>query len=160
MGKTGAWGATGGRFFAGGRGGEGTKIGNGAGIVAAPAYKRLLAAEPYLRRSIPALIVIFLIVVAATRALSLLALRDDIERDARSMAALAASQIASTLSVELTASPVDADRRALDASAQIGNLERSHVLLVTDERFRVTAAAPRDIGWEGRWLESQIDGGQ
>jgi two-component system, cell cycle sensor histidine kinase PleC len=78
MGKTGAWGATGGRFFAGGRGGEGTKIGNGAGIVAAPAYKRLLAAEPYLRRSIPALIVIFLIVVAATRALSLLALRDDI----------------------------------------------------------------------------------
>ncbi|MFH1793122.1 MAG: ATP-binding protein [Pseudomonadota bacterium] len=160
MGKTGAWGATGGRFFAGGRGGEGTKIGNGAGIVAAPAYKRLLAAEPYLRRSIPALIVIFLIVVAATRALSLLALRDDIERDARSMAALAASQIASTLSVELAASPVDADRRALDASAQIGNLERSHVLLVTDERFRVTAAAPRDIGWEGRWLESQIDGGQ
>ncbi|MCR5858938.1 PAS domain-containing sensor histidine kinase [Mesorhizobium sp. J428] len=159
MGKTGAWGATGGRFFAGGRGGERTKIPD---IIVAPAYKRLLAAEPYLRRSIPALIVIFLIVVAATRALSLLALRDDIERDARSMVALAASEIAATLKAEMAASPDAADlhRRAVDAAAQTGNLAQTHVLLVTDSSFRVTAAAPRDIGWEGRWLESQIGGGQ
>lgn len=159
MGKTGAWGATGGRFFAGGRAGDGAKIPE---IIAAPAYRRLLAAEPYLRRSIPALIVIFLIVVAATRALSLLALRDDIERDARSMVALAASQIAASLKAELAASPdaTDLHRRAVDAAAQTGNLAQTHVLLVTDGSFRVTAAAPRDIGWEGRRLENQIDGGQ
>ncbi len=159
MGKTGAWGATGGRFFAGGRASDGAKIPE---IIAAPAYRRLLAAEPYLRRSIPALIVIFLIVVAATRVLSLLALRDDIERDARSMVALAASQIAASLKAELAASPdaTDLHRRAVDAAAQTGNLAQTHVLLVTDGSFRVTAAAPRDIGWEGRRLENQIGGGQ
>jgi two-component system cell cycle sensor histidine kinase PleC len=160
MGKTDAWGAAGGRIFAGGRGADGTRIQGNAEIIAAPAYRRLLAAEPLLRRSIPALIVIFLIVVAATRMLSLLALRDDIERDARSMVALAAAQVQSMLDAGLASASPDAERRAVDAAAQVGNLAQNHVLLVTDGNFRVVAAAPRDIGWEGRWLESRIDGGQ
>jgi two-component system cell cycle sensor histidine kinase PleC len=160
MGKTGAWGATGGRLFAGGRG-DSTLAGN-AEIIAAPAYKRLLAAEPYLRRSIPALIVIFLVVVAATRLLSLLALRDDIELDARSMVALAAAQVATEIRAGKAAAIDGADvaREAVDLAAQTGNLARNHVLLAADASFRVIAAAPRDIGWEGRALDTMIDGGQ
>ncbi len=53
---------------------------------------RLIAAEPYLRRSIPALIIIFLIVVAAARTMSLLAWRDDVERSARMTLGLGAAQ--------------------------------------------------------------------
>jgi two-component system cell cycle sensor histidine kinase PleC len=160
MGKTGAWGATGGRLFAGGRG-DAALAGN-AEIIAAPAYRRLLAAEPYLRRSIPVLIVIFLVVVAATRLMSLLALRDDIEHDARSMVAMAAAQIEMATRAELaaTADSADAGRKAVDLAAQTGNLARHHVLLAADANFKVTAAAPRDVGWEGRQLDMVIDGGQ
>ena len=161
MGKTDAWGAAGGRLFAGKRGGERAAIKGNAEIIAAPAYRRLLAMEPYLRRSIPALIVIFLIVVAAARALSLLTLRDDIEREASSKVALAATIIASTLRAELAASDAtDAAVRTVEQVAQSGGLSRSHVLVVADRNFRVMAAAPRDVEWQGRWLESQVHGGQ
>ncbi|MCB1452013.1 MAG: hypothetical protein KDJ43_00075, partial [Rhizobiaceae bacterium] len=61
-----------------------------AKIIAAPAYKRLLAAEPLFRRSIPALIIIFLLVIAASRILSLTTLREDIERDGKAMLGLTA----------------------------------------------------------------------
>jgi hypothetical protein len=56
MAKADAWRAPGGWNFAGlrGSGATNTPPGN-ARFIAAPAYKRLLAAEPYLRRSIPAL---------------------------------------------------------------------------------------------------------
>jgi two-component system cell cycle sensor histidine kinase PleC len=160
MGKTGAWGATGGRLLAGGRGDK--PLAGNAESIAAPAYRRLLAAEPYLRRSIPFLIVIFLIVVAATRLLSLLALRDDIEHEARSMVAVAAAQVQLAMRAEQNTSPDDAEaaRRAVDLAAQTGNLARDHVLLAADTNFKVTAAAPRDIGWEGRQLDTAIEGGQ
>jgi two-component system cell cycle sensor histidine kinase PleC len=160
MGKTGAWAATGGRLFAGRRG-DATLAGN-AESIAAPAYRRLLAAEPFLRRSIPVLIVIFLVVVAATRLLSLLALRDDIEHEARSMVALAAAQVQLAMRAEQITSgdAKDAARNAVDLAAQTGNLARNHVLLAADTNFKVTAAAPRDIGWEGRQLDTTIEGGQ
>jgi two-component system cell cycle sensor histidine kinase PleC len=32
--------------------------------------------------------------------------------------------------------------------------------LATDGNFKVSAAAPDDLGWEGRLLESVVDGGQ
>ena len=66
---------------------RGNVVAGNARIIAAPAYRRLLAAEPLLKRSIPILIVIFLIVVASVRFLSLMAWRDDVERDAKAMLA-------------------------------------------------------------------------
>ncbi|MEP6193024.1 MAG: PAS domain-containing sensor histidine kinase, partial [Nitratireductor sp.] len=62
-----------------------------ARIIAAPAYERLIAAEPYLRRSIPTLIIVFLVIVAAARATSLMSWREDIERSARMMLGLGAA---------------------------------------------------------------------
>jgi len=50
-----------------------------ARILAGPAYQKLLEAEPYLRRTIPALILLFLVILAATRILSLMTWRDDPE---------------------------------------------------------------------------------
>jgi two-component system cell cycle sensor histidine kinase PleC len=125
MGNADAWGAAGRRPFAESRD-EQPKIKGNAEALAAPAYKRLLAAEPYLRRSIPTLIVIFLLVVAATRALSLMAQRDDLDRDVRSMLALTAANIRNALTVELANEPevYDKERAAVDAVAQTTGLGR------------------------------------
>lgn len=159
MGKADAWGAAERSSFANRRGGAPAALGGSADAIAAPAYKRLLAAEPYLRRSIPTLIVIFLLVVAATRVMSLLTLRDDIERDAKAMLGLATATMTSTLQIAKEPGPAAA-RLAVDSTAQSGNLGRRHVLLVTDAAFAVSAAAPANAGWEGRRLESLIENGQ
>ncbi|MDP3898794.1 MAG: ATP-binding protein [Mesorhizobium sp.] len=162
MGKADAWGAAGGIYFAGTKPGEVAGLAGNADIIAAPAYKRLLAAEPLLRRSIPALIVIFLLVVAATRLLSLLALRDDVERDAKAMLAIAASHLTSALESKGAAALDSGDRGLgiVDTTAQLGGLARHHVIVLTDGSFRIKTASPRDIGWEGRSLEDVIDAGQ
>ncbi|TIP98301.1 MAG: PAS domain-containing sensor histidine kinase, partial [Mesorhizobium sp.] len=55
---------------------------------------------PLLRRSIPALIIIFLLVIAVLRFLSLMHERDDVERDAKAILSLAAGQLASSISVD------------------------------------------------------------
>ncbi|MEP7456816.1 ATP-binding protein [Phyllobacterium sp. SB3] len=66
-------------------------------LLADPAYGKLLAAEPYLRRAIPPLIIVFLLVLAVVRSMSLLAWRDDTERTARATLAIAASHVASVI---------------------------------------------------------------
>jgi len=133
-----------------------------AEALTAPAYRRLLAAEPYLRRSIPTLIVIFLLVVAATRVLSLMALRDNIDRDARSMLALTAATISNTIVAKTTGDPdqLTVERDALETLTKSAGLGRNQVMLVTDRNFKVTAASPNEYGWEGRLLENLVDGAQ
>jgi len=86
MAKSDAWSATGGSFHArrtAARRARAGLMGN-ARLLAEPAYRRLLAAEPFLRRLIPVLIVVFLAVVALARGLELMDERDAIERQARS----------------------------------------------------------------------------
>src|SRR5690554_1966810 len=100
MAETDALRAPAGRFFV--RGEASGRLAGNARAIAAPAYKRLLAAEPYLRRTIPTLILIFLVVIAASRFMSLVTLRDEVERNANAVLALAAGQLAH--SVELAAS--------------------------------------------------------
>ena len=59
-------------------------------LIAKPAYSRLLKVEPYLRRSVPALIVAFLVVVAAARFMDLLEEHSQIEANAKQATALTA----------------------------------------------------------------------
>lgn len=54
-----------------------------ARLLARPAYQRLLAAEPLLRRLIPVLIVIFLLIVGLARFVELYQLRAERDFDAR-----------------------------------------------------------------------------
>ena len=54
-----------------------------ARLLAGPAYRKLLAAEPFLRRLIPILIAIFLLIVGLARFVELYDLRIDRETDAR-----------------------------------------------------------------------------
>ncbi|TPM37457.1 ATP-binding protein [Mesorhizobium sp. B2-3-4] len=158
MAKADAWGAPGGMAFARREAPNDGLAGN-TRLIAEPAYKRLLAAEPLLRRSIPALIVIFLIVIAALRVLSLMNERDDVERDAKAILTLAAAQLASSLATTSDALP-GATQDLLETTSRQGAMGRSHVLVITDSAFRITAVTPRSVPWQGHSLDGLVQGGQ
>jgi two-component system cell cycle sensor histidine kinase PleC len=125
-------------------------------LIAKPAYQKLVAAEPLLRRMIPALIVVFLVVVATLRLLSLLNWHDEIERNAKALLALSAG--------ELVRAGVQAgDPTAYDLIETIdarGALGPAYVLALTDSALRVGAVKPRSSRWHGRALDEIITGGQ
>jgi len=131
-------------------------------VIAAPAYRRLLAAEPYLRRAIPALIVLFLIVVAASRAMSLMTMREDVERSAKALLTLAAGQLAASSQQFVAGDTPDAGkaRLLLDEMSRSGVLAPGHVLAITDSALGIVATAPRLDSLVGRSLETLIEGGQ
>jgi len=156
MAKADAWSAPGRIVFAkrGAARGRHGLAGN-TRLIAEPAYRRLLATEPVLRKLIPTLIVIFLVVVAALRVLSLMNWHDEIERNAKSMLTLAAGQLA------LAASDAGGDKQTLlDDIARRSALGTDQVLALTDGKFKVLAVSPRSMRWEGRALDDIVSGGQ
>jgi two-component system cell cycle sensor histidine kinase PleC len=154
---TDAWGAPDRSSFAWQKAGRRNGIAGNARIIAAPAYRRLLAAEPLLKRSIPTLIVLFLIVVALVRFLSLMAWHDDIERDARATLMLGAGELSKALLLEKQAGNVEPQtERLIDEAAE--HAAFGHVLVITGAGFEVVAA--NAAGWEGRDLDAVVAGGQ
>ena len=133
-----------------------------ARMFAEPAYRRLLAAEPLLKHLIPILIVFFLVIVAGTRFLSLMTHHDDIERAAKGVLGLAASQVAHAVALtkERGGADVPAYREVIENVAAQGAISRRHVLLVADSAFVVEAATRGASPWVGRPLDTFIAGGQ
>ncbi len=158
MAKADAWGAPEGTAFER-RKARGDGLAGNTRLIAEPAYRRLLAAEPLLRRSIPALIIIFLIVIAALRVLSLMNERDEVERDAKAVLGLAAGQMANAVSADPTAASTGAID-LLESTSRQGAMGRSHVLLITDSAFKIIAVSPLSTGWQGRSLDSLVQDGQ
>lgn len=155
MAKADAWGAPGGTSFERrDTPGKGRLIGN-MRLMAKPAYRKLLAAEPLLRRLIPTLIVFFLVVVASLRFLALMNWHDEVERNARTMLTLAASGL-----VQSDATAAGGAQNLLDNFAGEGALTRSHVLVATDGAFKVIAATPQSSEWMERPLDRIVSGGQ
>ncbi|MHC5306707.1 sensor histidine kinase [Bartonella sp. LJL80] len=66
-------------------------------LLSGPTYQRLLVVEPWLRRSIPLLIIAFLVVLAATRFISLYEWRQTIDASTRSALTLATGHIGSSV---------------------------------------------------------------
>jgi len=158
MAKADAWGAPEGTAFER-RKARGDGLAGNTRLIAEPAYRRLLAAEPLLRRSIPALIIIFLIVIAALRVLSLMNERDEVERDAKAVLGLAAGQMANAVSADPNAASIGAID-LLESTSRQGAMGRSHVLLITDSAFKIIAVSPLSTGWQGRSLDSLVLDGQ
>ncbi len=148
-------------LLSGARRAESRLTGN-AKMIAAPAYKRLLAAEPLFRRSIPALIIIFLLVIAASRVLSLSTLREDVERDGKAMLGLTANAIAMALAArdgsELPLA--SAGQSVIEALSRDGLERPGYVLGVTDGELVLAAANNAGQAWVGRGLDEIIRGGQ
>src|SRR3954454_17754197 len=138
MARTDAWGAPGGSVFARRQTGQGGGTRGGTRVIAEPSYSRLLAAEPLLRRSIPALIVIFLLVVGAVRFLSLVNWHDDIERNAKALLSLSAGEMINALTLLPEGSLHDADtaRSIIGRTADHGVGSR-FALAVMDGDYRI-----------------------
>jgi two-component system, cell cycle sensor histidine kinase PleC len=134
-----------------------------ARILAEPAYQRLLALEPVLRRIIPGLTIFFLLVVAAARVMSLTTARDEIEASAALTLNLAAAQLASELSGTNT-SKGSVDLVAADAALQLadslGSTQAESVLMVADPALKVIAVRGRTGGLLGKNLEAIITDNQ
>ncbi|WAX94561.1 ATP-binding protein [Aminobacter sp. NyZ550] len=162
MAKADAWGAPDETAIGRRRQARSAGLAGNARLIAEPAYRRLLAAEPLLRRSIPTLIVVFLIVIAGTRFLSLMAQRDDVERNAKAILALSAGELVNALMVGATTERplAAASQDLLERTSQQGTLSRSHVVALTDQNFRIVAVSPQSTGWQGQALDGLVSGGQ
>ncbi|CUW42839.1 sensory box histidine kinase [Brucella vulpis] len=77
--STDAYGAPAGTHCESGRKKRKGRLSGHVSLLAGPAYSKFIIIEPILRRLVPALIIIFLIILVVARVFSLLAWRDDIE---------------------------------------------------------------------------------
>jgi len=132
-------------------------------LLADPAYGKLLAIEPYLRRAIPLLIVVFLIVLAVIRSMSLLAWRDDTERTARATLAMAAAHLSSIIDNRMSTGQKVGRAELLNIIAEI----RSNDLIpagmwfaIADADARIIAASEGGDHWRDRLLDSFVSEGQ
>jgi two-component system, cell cycle sensor histidine kinase PleC len=131
-----------------------------ARLLARPAYEKLLAAEPFLRRLIPILIIIFLSIVGLARFVELYQLKLDREREARDMITMIASVLTSTLDapsiVEAAALPRNTVLNTLADALPPGATGDGRRIFVTDPDGVIVATAPRSIDDEGKLLTDII----
>ncbi len=135
-----------------------------ASLIAGPAYRRLIQAEPLLRRSIPALIAVFLIVVAIARVSSLIDRRAETEAGAIEALDLLAETLDVTLTGTVPTAPGQtyvaemkaALRSALPAAAETGG----RVVLLADPVGKIVATTPGDDALAGRTLDDVLGQGQ
>ncbi|MCB1417954.1 MAG: PAS domain-containing protein [Notoacmeibacter sp.] len=134
-------------------------------LLANPAYKRLLAFEPVLRKSIPALILIFLVMVASIRLFSLLDARDRLEHNARVMLQLNAGRLATEIAqvvppAEARAPQAHEAFKAIERVNQIGALNGRGRILITDGTTKVIASVGTRNEMTGLTLSEQMSGAQ
>ncbi|WP_419913241.1 PAS domain-containing sensor histidine kinase [Hoeflea sp.] len=132
-----------------------------AKLFAKPAYSRLVKAEPVLKRSIPVLIVAFLIVIAAARMTDLLNERGKLESNAKQATALTALAGAAALTTESSA--FESQHRWY---VELTISDTLPATLITDGRFllvssadgRIFAATSSGNTFVGRRLERILPG--
>lgn len=132
-----------------------------ARLIAAPAYQRLLSAEPLLRRSIPPLILMFLLVVGSARIMSALEWQNQIDRNARAMLQLTVEQGSSKIS-EMDLSPgsdIYKIANVTEALMQTSAFGDNGILAVTDETYKIMVA-PGHPQFLGKRLDRMILSGQ
>lgn len=101
--------------------------------LSSPAYKRLLSIEPWLRRSVPVLILAFLVLVVLVRIFSLYEWRQTIEVSARNSLTLSASHVSNVINLTLQ------ENKALNQGATALTASELQNLLIN---FRVKRLVP------------------
>jgi two-component system, cell cycle sensor histidine kinase PleC len=131
-----------------------------ARLLARPAYRKLVAAEPRLRRLIPILIIVFLSIVGLARFVELYEFKHDRESNARDMITMTASVLASTLDgapgAQTTSLSRDTLLNIIANALPPGAMGDGRRVLVTDREGVVVATAPRSIDVEGTQLTKII----
>ena len=131
-----------------------------AQLLAEPAYRRLIASEPVLRRSVPVLIVIFLCMIAAARFISVLNQHDEAAQTARVMLQMSAGKLASELGQMEDGAPLSRVLAAIEDVNALGALDGRSALIVTDNSLAVVASVGTSQQLVGRSLDSILTGGQ
>ncbi len=134
-----------------------------ARLLAGPAYSKLVAAEPFLRRLIPILIAVFLLMVGFARFAELYQLRSDREDDARRSISMIASILSGAFATSHTAADHASRTDTLNTLANAlpsGATADGRQIYVTDADGTVIASAPRVIGQENRPLSALIGDAQ
>ena len=143
---------------------SGSRIGNRPGIsghaklLAHPAYRKLVAAEPFLRRLIPVLIVIFLTIVGLARFLELYQLKGEREQSARETVGMVAAVVSATFAGTDSGETLwrtDVLNKLADALPP-GALGDGRQIYITNADGLVIATAPRAIEQENVQLASII----
>ncbi|MBE7183670.1 MAG: PAS domain-containing protein [Methylobacterium mesophilicum] len=162
MAKADAWIAPGGRAFAKGKWASRRGLAGNARIIAQPAYKRLLAAEPIFRRSIPALVLIFLLIVGATRIMTLMSAYDEADQAARATLGLAVQGLVASLDDVVDSNGLQPAKAGelLNTTSTLGLLGKDHVLLLTDDKLNVLAATRDASGWQAKPVDQFVSDGQ
>ncbi|PWL19010.1 PAS domain-containing sensor histidine kinase [Falsochrobactrum shanghaiense] len=83
-------------------------------LLAGPAYGKFISVEPVLRRLVPALIIIFLVILGVARVFSMLSWREDIELQHRAALSAATANLAQT--IERASNGVDGAAQMTPAS--------------------------------------------
>jgi two-component system cell cycle sensor histidine kinase PleC len=114
-------------------------------FLAEPAYRRFLRLEPYIRRSIPVLIVGFISILAIARTAGLLDQRQTIEDAASAQVTLVAAALSSELSDAQARypndSPADVLRMVLEDRLPMEATVAGRLILVTDPQGLVVAGS-------------------
>jgi len=115
-----------------------------AKLLAHPAYQKLLAAEPLLRRLVPILIFVFLVIVGLARVLELYIEHNDNDQSARRTITMLGDVVAATFSDESTTNPLSANdvlNRFAD-SLPAGATDGGREIYLADGNGRIVASAP------------------
>lgn len=113
-----------------------------ARLLAKPDYKRLVEIEPTLRRVIPVLVIVFLVMVVASVALHM---RNDYHRsvsDVQANLMLLADLVAERLAAPQGAQRFESSRGDIEARLPVDLPNSGRSLLVADERGKIIAAFP------------------
>jgi two-component system cell cycle sensor histidine kinase PleC len=120
--------------------------------IAKPAYRRLLSAEPLLRRAVPALIIAFLITICVGAAVQVLEQRRLVMRDARQ----AVEALADEIALSLDHSGRELKPNSARTSAQLERImpawaaAQDRLILLADADGAIVASLPNDPQKLGR----------
>jgi len=122
--------------------------------IAKPAYRRLLSAEPLLRRAVPALIIAFLITICVGAAVQVLEHRRQVAFDARQSVEALADQIALALDPPVKDAKGNFVRNAaaLEHALPAWAASGERAILVADADGTIVATIPADQRQVGRPL--------
>lgn len=120
-------------------------------LLSGPAYQRLLSVEPWLRRSIPVIILLFLLILALVRIVSLIEWRQDINNNTRIGLVLANTHIASSVDRLFFSKPASDNQRVV-TSANLQDILvdfRAKSFISTFSRIAITNSAGEVIAASG-----------
>ncbi len=134
-----------------------TPVAGHAKIFVHPAYARLVRTEPYVKRLIPLLIVLFAIALGAMRGVALYQSHEDVEASARQRLSLIAKSVVTDLFGE-TGRQVQAEagewlQGELENALPTDATAEGRFIFVVDRDARIVALAPHDPETVGRYLD-------